>query len=225
MTDREQWTAVDHYIEELFIPPDVALDAALTTSKEAGLPTIQVSPTQGKMLHLLARAQGARTILEIGTLGGYSAIWLARALGEDGRLVTLEISPTHVEVARKNIVRAGVSDKVEIRLGDAHASLAKLISEGSGPFDFVFIDADKPSSAEYFSKVLDLVQPGSMIVVDNVVRGGKVADATIGDPDAKGIRELNALLATERSVSATQIQTVGSKGYDGFALALVVADP
>ena len=221
---QERWTAVDEYIGGLLLQPDPALDAALTDSAAAGLPPINVSPAQGKLLQLLARLQGARAILEIGTLAGYSTIWLARALPPGGRLITLEAEPKHAEVARANIARAGLSDVVELRLGQALETLPRLAAEGRGPFDLIFIDADKQSTAEYFSWALRLARRGSLIVVDNVVRNGAVADADSTDPSIQGIRRFNDVLAAEGRVSATAIQTVGSKGYDGFALALVTAD-
>ena len=221
---QERWTAVDEYIGGLLLPPDPALDAALTDSAAAGLPPINVSPAQGKLLQLLARLQGARAILEIGTLAGYSTIWLARALPTGGQMITLEAEPKHAEVARANIARAGLSDVVELRLGPALETLPRLAAEGRGPFDLIFIDADKQSTAEYFSWALRLARRGSLIVVDNVVRNGAVADADSTDPSIQGIRRFNDVLAAEGRVSATAIQTVGSKGYDGFALALVTAD-
>jgi predicted O-methyltransferase YrrM len=219
--NHEQWTAVDDYIHSLLLGPDAALEAALQDSAEAGLPGIQVSPAQGKMLHVLALATGARQVLEIGTLGGYSAIWLARALPAEGRLVTLEIEPRHAEVARKNIARAGVGDKVELRLGRAEETLRHLVAEKSGPFDLVFIDADKPGYAEYFHWALQLTRRGSLIIADNVVRKGEVANEASEDSNVQGIRRFHEALAREPRVSATVIQTVGSKGYDGFALAVV----
>lgn len=222
---QELWTAVDRYITDLLVPPDPALDAALQASAAAGLPPINVSPNQGKLLLLLARLQGARTILEIGTLGGYSTIWLARALPVDGRLITLEVDPKHAEVARANIARAGLSEVVELRLGRALDTLPQLAAEGRGPFDLIFIDADKPSNPDYFAWALKLSRRGSLIIVDNAVRNGAVIDAASGDPSVQGVRRFNELLAAEPRVSATAIQTVGSKGYDGFAIALVTADP
>jgi predicted O-methyltransferase YrrM len=212
---QELWTTVDHYLNGLLVPPD----------PEAGLPPINVSPNQGKLLHLLARLQGARTILEIGTLGGYSTIWLARALPAGGRLVTLEADPKHAEVARANIARAGLADVVELRLGPALEILPQLAAEGPGPFDLIFIDADKQSYADYFAWALRLSRRGSLIVADNIVRNGAVIDPASDDPRVQGARRFNELLAAEPRVSATAIQTVGSKGYDGFALALVVAGP
>ncbi|WP_437320582.1 O-methyltransferase [Sorangium sp. So ce385] len=222
---QEQWSAVDRYITDLLVPPDAALDAALEASAAAGLPPINVAPNQGKLLNLLARIHGARTILEIGTLGGYSTIWLARALPEGGRLITLESEPKHAEVARANLDRAGVADRVELRLGRALDTLPKLAAEGRGPFDLIFIDADKPSNPDYFAWALKLSRRGSVIVVDNVVRRGAVVDPGSADPNVQGVRRLYELLAAERRVSATAIQTVGAKGYDGLAVALVTADP
>jgi predicted O-methyltransferase YrrM len=222
---REGWTAVDRFLTDLLVPPDPALDAALRDSDAAGLPAISVSPNQGKLLQLLARALGARTILEVGTLGGYSTIWLARALPPGGRLVTLESEPKHADVARANLARAGLADVVELRLGPALETLPRLAAEGRGPFDLVFIDADKPSTADYLTWALRLSRRGSLIVVDNVVRDGAVIDADSADPKVRGVRRFHEALAAEPRVSATAIQTVGSKGYDGFALALVTADP
>jgi predicted O-methyltransferase YrrM len=216
-----QWSAVDSYLNDLLVPHDPALEAVLKASAEAGLPPISVSPSQGKLLHLLARLQGARKILEIGTLGGYSAIWLARALPEDGRLVTLEAVAKHAKVAQANVVNAGLQQIVEIRLGPALDTLPKLAEEGEGPFDLTFIDADKERTVEYFRWAIELSHPGSVVIVDNVIRNGSVADAATGDTDVKGIRRFLELLASEPRVTGTAIQTVGSKGWDGFALALV----
>ena len=223
--NQETWTAVDRYLANLFVPSDPALDAALEASVAAGLPPINVSPNQGRLLQLLARMQRARNILEIGTLGGYSTIWLARALPVGGRLITLEFDPKHAEVARANLVRAGLGGIVELRVGRALDTLPQLAAEGRGPFDLIFIDADKPSTADYFAWALKLSRRGSVIVVDNVVRKGAVSDAGSNDPLVRGVRHFNELLAAEKRVSATIIQTVGSKGYDGFAIALVTADP
>ena len=220
---QEQWTAVDRYLTDLLVPPDPALEAALQASAAAGLPPINVSPNQGKLLHLLARLQGARSVLEIGTLGGYSTIWLARALPAGGRLVTLESDARHAEVARANIARAGLSDVVELRLGPALETLPRLTAEGRGPFDLIFIDADKPSYPDYLAWALRLSRRGSLIVADNVVRNGAVLDPASDDPRVQGARRFNEALAAEPRVSATAIQTVGSKGYDGFAIALVTA--
>ena len=217
----ERWTAVDAYVNDLLMTPDAALEEALVASTAAGLPAIQVTPAQGKLLHLLARAQRARNILEIGTLGGYSTIWLARALPHDGQLITLEIDPKHAEVARANFERAGVADRIELLLGAALETLPRLERERRGPFDLVFIDADKPNLADYFSWSLRLSRPGSLIVVDNVVREGAVIDESSQDPAVMGVRKLNRLLAGEPRVSATTIQTVGAKGYDGLTFALV----
>jgi predicted O-methyltransferase YrrM len=200
------------------------LEAALEASAAAGLPSINVSPVQGKFLHLLVLATGARRILEIGTLGGYSTLWLARALPVGGRLVSLELQPRHAEVARANLDRAGVSERVEIRVGPAAESLAQLQAEGAGPFDLIFIDADKPSNPAYLGWALKLARRGTLIVVDNVVRKGKIVDPASADPDVQGTRALFELLAEEPRLSSTAIQTVGSKGYDGFAMAVVIAD-
>jgi len=220
---QEQWTAVDRYITDLLISADPALDGALAASAAAGLPAINVSPNQGKLLMLLARACGAKNILEIGTLGGYSTIWLAKALPACGRVITLESEPKHVEVARANIAAAGFADVVDLRVGPALKTLPQLAAEGRGPFDLIFIDADKPATADYFTWALRLSRIGSVIIVDNVVRDGAVIDATSKDDRVQGVRRFNEMLAAERRVSATLIQTVGSKGYDGFAMALVVA--
>ncbi len=207
------------------MPFDPALDAALEASVAAGLPPINVSPTQGKLLHLLVRIQGTRNILEIGTLGGYSTIWLARALPGDGRLITLEFDPKRAEVARANFLRAGLADVVELRVGRALDTLPQLAAEGRGPFDLIFIDADKPSTADYFAWALKLSRRGNVIIVDNVVRKGAVSDAASDDPNVHGMRRFFDALAAEKRVSATVIQTVGSKGYDGLAIAFVTADP
>jgi predicted O-methyltransferase YrrM len=219
--NQEQWTAVDNYINGLVVRPDAALDAAVEASTKAELPAIAVAPNQGKLLHILARMVNARRILEIGTLGGYSTIWLARALAGDGRLFTLEIDARHAEVARKNVERAGLESKVEIRLGPALDTLKKLVAEKQGPFDLVFIDADKANIPDYFTWSLKLSRSGGVIVVDNVVRKGGVIEAQSSDPDIQGVRRLNEMLKDESRVTATTIQTVGSKGYDGFTLALV----
>jgi len=223
--NRETWTTVDRYLADLFVPPDPALDAALEASTAAGLPPINVSPNQGKLLQLLARIQGARNILEIGTLGGFSTIWLARALPAGGRLVTLEFEPKYAEVARANLVRAGLTDIVELRVGRALDTLPQLAAEGRGPFDLIFIDADKEGYPDYFAWALKLARRGSVIIADNVVRNGAVSDAGSSDPLVQGVRRFNELLAAEPRVSATVIQTVGSKGHDGFAIAFVTADP
>lgn len=219
--NQEQWTAVDLYISETVVPSDAALDAAIEASAKAELPAIAVTPNQGKLLQIFARLVHARRILEIGTLGGYSTIWLARALPEDGRLISLELNPKHAEVARGSIERAGLSKRVEIRLGHALDTLPKLAGEGRGPFDLIFIDADKASIPQYFDWSVKLARPGSVIIVDNVVRKGAVIEADSRDEDVQGVRRLNDLLTTEKRVTATTIQTVGSKGYDGFTVALV----
>ena len=219
----ELWTAVDRYFSDLLVSADPALEAALAASASAGLPAINVSPVQGKLLHVLAQSIGARNILEIGTLGGYSTIWLARALPDGGRVISLEADPRHAEVARANIARAGLDDRVEVRLGMALDLLPGVAAEGGPPFDFVFIDADKPNNAAYFDWALRLSRTGSIIVVDNVVRGGDVIAAASDSPVVQGVRRFLERLAAEPRVSATAIQTVGSKGYDGFAIALVTA--
>ncbi|HVT96529.1 MAG TPA: O-methyltransferase [Acidobacteriaceae bacterium] len=218
----ETWVAVEGYLDRLQIAPDAALEAALADSAKAGLPEIAVTPSQGKLLHLLAKMQGARRILEIGTLGGYSTIWLGRALPARGRLVTLEAEKKHAEVARRNIARAGLSGKVEVRLGPALRTLSQMTTERKPSFNLVFIDADKESTAEYFDYALRLSRAGSVIVVDNVIRDGEVANVDTDDPRAQGIRRFNEAVAREKRVSATTIQTVGSKGYDGFTLVLVL---
>ena len=218
------WAEVDRYLEAALLRPDPELDAVLAATRAAGLPQQQVSPTQGKFLMLLALACGARNILEIGTLGGYSTIWLARALPPGGRLVTLEAQEKHAAVARANFERAGVAGAVDLRVGRAADSLPKLAAEGAGPFDFVFIDADKAGTPEYFTWALRLSRRGTVIVVDNVVRGGAVTDTASDDPSVLGIRRFNELVAAEPRVAATAIQTVGSKGYDGFAMAVVVGE-
>ena len=219
--NQEQWTAVDRYITDLLVPSDAVLDAALQAATDAGLPAINVAPNQGKLLSILAQSVGARSILEIGTLGGYSTIWLARVLPADGRLVTLELDPKHANVASANLINAGLADKVELRLGRAADTLAQLVAEGAGPFDLVFIDADKASLPTYFEYALQLTRSGGLIIVDNVVRSGAVADPDTQDPNVQGVRRLNEILADEPRVTATAIQTVGSKGYDGLALAYV----
>ncbi|WP_047237010.1 O-methyltransferase [Chromobacterium subtsugae] len=222
MSDK-QWNEVDDYFSRSLVQQDAALEAALADSAAAGLPAINVAPNQGKFLHLLARIHGARRILEIGTLGGYSAIWLARALPADGRLVTLEYDPRHAEVAAANLARAGQAAKTEIRQGAALDSLAQLIAEGAAPFDLIFIDADKPNNPHYLELALRLSRPGTVIVGDNVVRQGEVANAGSVDPAVQGTRRFIELLGANPRLSATALQTVGGKGYDGFALAIVEA--
>jgi len=211
------WTDVDEYIADHLVPHDDALAAALTESEAAGLPQIQVSDPQGQMLHILARGIGAKNILEIGTLGGYRTIWLARAVPQGGRVVTLEVSAKHAKVAEANVARAGLSQVVEVRLGAALESLPKL----TGPFDFFFIDADKVNIPQYVDWSIRLARPGSLIVVDNVVREGGLINPNSGDEAIEGVRRLHEMLAGDTRVSATTIQTVGSKKYDGFTLAIV----
>jgi predicted O-methyltransferase YrrM len=214
---------VDQYFSSLFAPHDAALQNALAASKAAGLPEIQVSATQGKLLHMMARLMKARTILEVGTLGGYSAIWMARALPSNGLLVTLEFDPKHAEVARKNLAAAGLSDRVDIRVGRALDTLPQVASEALGPFDIVFIDADKESNPDYFTWALKLTKPGSLILVDNVVREGAVLDAGSADVSVKGTRRVLEMMAAEPRVSATALQSVGQKGWDGLAMAVVIS--
>ncbi len=225
--DQDLWTALDGYIVEHLLAPDPALDAAAASSEEAGLPPIAITPNQGKLLQLLARIHGAQSILELGTLGGYSTIWLARALPAGGRMVTLERNPEYAKLAHANISRAGLADVVELRVGAALETLPELHSEGAGPFDLIFIDADKQNYPGYLEWSLKLSRVGSLIVGDNVVRGGAILDPAAEDPDfgdggvAAGVRRFYDLLAAESRVSATAVQTVGAKGHDGFALALV----
>jgi predicted O-methyltransferase YrrM len=215
------WTAVDRYLTDHLVPPDPALDHALATSATAGLPEIAVSPTHGRLLHLLAKVQGARRILEIGTLGGYSTIWLARALPPGGHLITLEFEPKHADVARATIGNAGLSRMVQVRVGAALDTLPQLAAEGRGPFDLIFIDADKVNTPAYFTWALTLSKPGSLIIVDNVVRDGAVADPSTTDPGVQGMRRFFELVQSEPRVEATAIQTVGIKGYDGLAIVRV----
>ena len=219
---QDRWTTVERYLSALLAPHDPALEAAVAASDAAGLPAIQVTPNQGKLLMILAQMVGARAILEIGTLGGYSAIWMARALAPGGRLTTLESEPRHAKVALANFARAGLEDRIELRLGPALETLPRLAEEKRGPFDLFFIDADKVNIPAYFDWSLQLARPGSVIVVDNVVREGTVADAASTDASVLGVRRLNQKLAAEPRVVATSIQTVGSKGYDGFTIARVV---
>ena len=217
----ETWAAVDEYLDARYVGPDEALDAALAASDAAGLPTIQVTPTQGKLLYLLARMIGARRVLEVGTLGGYSAIWLARALPAGGQVVTLEIDPRHAEVAKQNITRAGLETVVDVRVGPALETLPLLAAENVAPFDLVFIDADKQSNPDYVQWALRLTRTGSVMVVDNVIRSGGVLDAASSDASIAGTREVHELLAGDPRLDATAVQTVGTKGYDGFAVAVV----
>jgi predicted O-methyltransferase YrrM len=223
MSDRERWAAVDAYVAEQLVPRDPVLDAALEAAHAAGLPHIEVTPTQGRLLELLVRLRGARTVLELGTLGGYSTIWLARGLPPGGRLLSLELQPAYAAVARENLARAGVADRVEVRVGPAQDSLAALAAEGAGPFDLIFIDADKAGYAGYLTGALALSAPGTLIVADNVVRNGAVADPGSPDANVQGVRRFFDRLAAEPGVRATAVQTVGAKGYDGFAIALVEA--
>lgn len=218
---QEMWTSVDDYITSSVVGHDPMLEEALERSAAAGLPAISVSPPQGKLLFLLARAMRARRILELGTLGGYSTIWLARALPRGGRVVTLELEPTHAAVARDNLKRANLARRVDIRVGPALETLDTLIADAVKPFDLIFIDADKPRIPEYYERALALSHPGSVIIVDNVVRDGKLADASSDDANVQGVRAFHDLLAHHERVSATTIQTVGTKGYDGFTLAVV----
>lgn len=225
MSEQRLWHEVDDYFTDRLLPdaPDDALAAALRDSDAAGLPKIAVSPMQGKLLQLLAQLQGARNILEIGTLGGYSTIWLGRALPADGRLVSLEYDPRHAEVAVRNIARAGLDQHVEVRVGPALESLPRLADENPPPFDVVFIDADKVNNAHYMEWALRLTSTGSLIVLDNVVRGGRVADPDNTDPDVLGTRAALDLIGGHPRLSGTALQTVGAKNYDGFALARVLA--
>ena len=220
--DQARWTEVDRYLDEVIVGSDPALDAALADVAAAGMPAISVTPALGKLLHVLARSIGARRILEVGTLGGYSTIWLARAVPPDGIVMTLEIDPRNAAVAQASIERAGLSERVVIRIGRAVDTLAALVTDGVEPFDLVFIDADKRANPEYVAWALRLTHVGSLIVVDNVVRSGAVVDAATRDPDIAGIRRMNEMIAAEPRLLTTAIQTVGSKGYDGFAIALVV---
>ncbi|MFF8408278.1 O-methyltransferase [Streptomyces omiyaensis] len=216
-----QWNDIDAYVTGLLVPDDEALTAALADSAAAGLPEIAVAPNQGKLLNLLARTQGARRILEIGTLGGYSTIWLGRALPADGRLITLEYDPRHAEVARANLARAGLADRVEVRTGPALDTLPLLAKEGAGPFDLVFVDADKVNNPHYVTWALELSRPGTLIVVDNVIRGGRVAAEDPSDPAVTGTRTMFELVAGEPRLDATAVQTVGTKGHDGLLIARV----
>jgi predicted O-methyltransferase YrrM len=222
---QELWTAVDRYFGERLAPEDKALSASMDVNREAGLPSIDVPPLLGKFLELMVRISGARRVLEIGTLGAYSTIWLARALPAGGQVVTLEIDPHHAEIARQNLKTAGVLERVEVRVGPASETLRAMHEGGDGPFDLVFIDADKKSLPDYLDWSLKLSRPGSVIIADNVVRDGKVLDADSVDPDIQGVRRMTELMATNPRLSATAIPTVGARGYDGFALAVVLQEP
>ena len=219
----EIWSDIDDFIGAHFVRADSALEAALEASKAAGLPEINVAPNQGKLLMLLAQAMGARKILEVGTLGGYSTIWLARGLAPGGSLFTLEANADYAKVAEANLARAGVADRVEIRVGRALDTLPQLVAEGAGPFDLVFIDADKPPTTEYFQWALKLTRPGGIIIVDNVVREGAILDADREDRMVQGIRRFFDAVAAEPRADATVIQTVSGKGHDGMAILRVSA--
>jgi predicted O-methyltransferase YrrM len=226
---QDLWTAMDRYICDRLLPEDEALDAALAACSSAGLPPIAVTPAQGKLLELLVRIQGARRVLELGTLGGYSTIWLARGLPPDGSIVTLELDPHHAEVAAANLERAGVREMVQLRVGAALQTLPELVAEGAGPFDMIFIDADKGNYPGYLEWSLKLSRPGSVIIGDNIVRGGVILDPDgydprLGEGGVQEVRRFYDLLAAEPRVSATAVQTVGEKGHDGFILALVGRD-
>lgn len=215
------WASVDDYIVDALFEADPALDAVLAANNDQGLPAIDVSPAQGKLLSLLARMQGANKVLEIGTLGGYSTIWIARALPMDGKVVTLELDTHHASVARSNFERAGVSDRVELRVGPALQSLAALGAENAGPFDFIFIDADKPNNPHYLSWAMRLSRPGTVIVCDNVIRDGAVVNEDGGDANVEGARAAFSFIGSNKRLEGTAIQAVGAKGYDGFAIAIV----
>ena len=217
----EVWKSVDSFFTDALIPADSALDAALDANRQADLPAIDVTPLQGKFLELLIRATRAQRVLELGTLGGYSTIWLARAVGENGKVVTLELDAHHAEIAQRNLDNAGIASRVDLRVGPAAKTLEALIDEASQPFDFIFIDADKASYPDYMQLSLKLSRPGTLIIADNVVRDGQVIDPSDPDPNIQGVRRFTDLVATEPRLSATVLQTVGSKGYDGFAIAIV----
>jgi predicted O-methyltransferase YrrM len=221
--NQEQWNAMDEYLASRLLAPDATLDAALEASAAAGLPSINVAPNQGKLLHLLAKLRGARRILEVGTLGGYSTIWLARALPSDGRLISLEVDPDNAAVARANIERAALSGIVSVVIGAAAQTLAKFVTDGVEPFDLIFLDADKKSYPEYLRLSLQLSRPGTLIVGDNVIRRGRIADLASTDPDVIGLHEFFRLLATDPRLDSTAVQTVGSKGWDGFSMSIVSA--
>jgi predicted O-methyltransferase YrrM len=219
--DKALWTSVDRYITDNLAHPDQHLDDAVKANAQAGLPAIDVTPNEGKLFHLFARMQGARRILEVGTLGGYSTIWFARALPPDGKLVTLEIDPKHASVAADNIHRAGLTSLVDLRVGPALESLAQLHAENAVPFDLIFLDADKPNNPAYLEWAIRLSRPGTIIIGDNVIRDGAILDENHTDPRVTGTRTFLDLLGSHPRLDATALQTVGSKGYDGFALAIV----
>jgi predicted O-methyltransferase YrrM len=219
--NQKTWSAVDDYIAENLLPADTVHEAALRSNRSRGLPAIDVSPAQGKLLYLLARMNGAKRILEVGTLGGYSTIWLARALPKDGKVVTLELEQHHADVAQVNFKMAGLSDRIDLRIGPALKSLEMLGAENAGSFDLVFIDADKPNNPNYLTWAMRLSRPGTVIVCDNVIRDGAVINTRSGDPDVEGARAAFSFMAEAAGLEATAIQTVGAKGYDGFAIAIV----
>ncbi|WCM24263.1 O-methyltransferase [Paraburkholderia bryophila] len=221
--NQEQWTAMDEFLTSQLLPQDTALDAALEASTHAGLPVINVAPNQGKLLNLLAKLRGARRILEVGTLGGYSTIWLARALPADGRLVSLEVDAAHAQVARANVERAGLSKTVSVVLGPAAQTLDQFVADAAEPFDMIFLDADKRSYPEYLRRSLQLSRPGTLIVADNVIRRGQVADHASTDPDVVGLHEFFRQLAANPRLDSTAVQTVGVKGWDGFSMTIVSA--
>ncbi|OAB32794.1 methyltransferase [Paenibacillus macquariensis subsp. defensor] len=223
MSQTNVWDKVDHYITERLIQHDAILEKVLSTNQKAGLPAYDVSPTQGKFLNLLVQMQGSKRILEIGTLGGYSTIWMARALPADGKIVTLELDPHHAQVAAANLSLAEVKDRVELRVGDALEQLARMSNEGVEPFDFIFIDADKPNNPNYLKWALHFSHPRTVIIGDNVIREGEVINENSQDPRVQGVRAFYDLLADEARITATAIQTVGSKGYDGFVFGLVTS--
>jgi predicted O-methyltransferase YrrM len=219
---QETWAAVDRYFGDLLAPEDEALAACMEANRQAGLPSIDVPSLLGKFLDLMVRISGARSVLEIGTLGGYSTIWLARAVPGGGQVVSLEIDPRHAQIARKNLQRAGVLDRVEITVGPALETLKALYEGAADPFDLIFIDADKKSLPDYLEWSLKLSRPGTVIIADNVVRDGKVLDPGTDDPDIQGVRRMTEMMASNPRLSATAIPTVGARGYDGFAMAVVI---
>ena len=218
---QELWTSVDNYLGEVLVRQDRHLDNAVAASEAAGLPSIQVSPPQGKLLEILIEMMAAKNILEVGTLGGYSTIWMARSLPAGGRVVTIEIDAKHAQVALENFNSAGLGEKIDLRTGNAREVMPAMIEEGAGPFDFVFIDADKASNPDYFGWALEMSRPGTVIIVDNVIREGNIVDAESEDASVKGVRRLNEVMAANPRISVTALQTVGVKGYDGFSIAIV----